>query len=79
MAKVLVVATQGRQGTWAVYAQEDSPRAPGTVVQTTGPLVGSVASWAERYLRVDLHRERYAAVSENCHRDARVNVKRSQQ
>jgi hypothetical protein len=45
MAKVLVVATQGQQGTWAVYSQEDSPRAPGTVVQTTGPLVGS--SWEE--------------------------------
>jgi hypothetical protein len=47
MAKVMVVATQGQQGTWAVYSQEDSPRASGTVVQTTGPLVGSVASWEE--------------------------------
>jgi hypothetical protein len=47
MAKVLVVTTQGQQGTWAVYSQEDSPRAPGTVVQTTGPLVGSVASWED--------------------------------
>ena len=47
MAKFLVVATQGQQGTWAVYSQEDSPRAPGTAAQTMGPLVGSVASSEE--------------------------------
>ena len=47
MAKVLVVATRGQAGTWAVYSQEDSPRAPGTVAQTTGRVVGSVASWDE--------------------------------
>jgi len=55
MAKVLIVTTRGSIGTWAVYQQDDSPREPGTAVQTTGPLAGSVASWdelnalAERY------------------------------
>jgi len=47
MAKVLIVTTQGERGTWAVYMQEDSPRPPGTVVQTIGQLVGSVTSWEE--------------------------------
>jgi hypothetical protein len=47
MAKVLIVATQGQAGTWAVYEQDDGPRAPGTLAQTIGRIVGSVASWAE--------------------------------
>lgn len=47
MAKVLIVTTRGSTGTWAVYQQDDSPREPGTVVQTTGPVAGSVASWEQ--------------------------------
>jgi hypothetical protein len=34
MARVLIVDT-GERGTWAVYQQDDSPREPGTLVQTT--------------------------------------------
>jgi hypothetical protein len=44
---VLIVTTRGGRGTWAVYQQNDSPREPGTLTQTMGRVVGSVASWEE--------------------------------
>jgi hypothetical protein len=47
MANALIVMTRGSGGTWAVYLEDDSPREPGTLVRTTGPLVGSISSWEQ--------------------------------